>query len=206
MSSDSLTDIALCAAASAAYAQPSTLAVSDVHVVISEVDGIRVVAFRGTVPTSWQDWFRDFAAWPTHVMDHLSLGCCHDGFVTGAEAILPQLRAMLNGPYVLTGHSLGGALAIAAGALLTDCGCPPLKLTTFGAPRVGMGDLAKVLKGIPGTRWRHGADPVPEVPSWPYLADRLLTPVGAANHLDPIGDHAISRYAMALATAAEAHQ
>jgi len=194
----SISDIALCAAAAAVYTQTATLVVGDVHAVITQVDGITTVAFRGTVPTSWADWFRDFAAWPDRIADHPAIGCCHDGFITGAEAILPQLNAALTTPYVLTGHSLGGALAIAAGALLTDCGKPPLRLTTFGAPRVGF-SLAKILAPIDGIRYRPGADPVPEVPSWPYLNDRPWTHIGEANHLDPIGDHAISRYALALA-------
>jgi predicted lipase len=194
-----ISDIALCAAAAAAYTTPATFFVGDVHAVITTIDGIAVVSFRGTVPSSWADWFRDFAAWPDHVADHPALGFCHNGFITGAEAILPQLNAALTGPYVLTGHSLGGALAIAAGALLTDCGKPPLRLTTFGAPRVGM-NLTKILLPIDGVRFRHGSDPVPEVPSWPYLNDRPWLHIGQANHLDPIGDHAISRYALALAS------
>jgi predicted lipase len=194
-----ISDTALCAAAAAAYTQAATIVVGDVHAVITTTDGITTVAFRGTVPTSWLDWFRDFAAWPDRIADHPSVGCCHAGFITGAEAILPTLNAALTGPYVLTGHSLGGALAIAAGALLTDCGKPPLRLTTFGAPRVGFG-LTKVLAPIDGVRYRHGLDPIPEVPSWPYLNDRPWTHIGQANHLDPIGDHAISRYALALAS------
>jgi predicted lipase len=194
-----ISDIALCSAAAAAYTIPATIFVSDVHAVITMVDGISTVAFRGTVPSSWTDWFRDFAAWPNRIADHPALGFCHDGFISGAEAILPQLNAALSGPYVLTGHSLGGALAIAAGALLTDCGRPPLRLTTFGAPRVGM-NLTKILMTIEGSRYRHGSDPIPEVPSWPYLNDRPWTHIGQANHLDPIGDHAVSRYALALAS------
>jgi predicted lipase len=194
----SISDAALCASAAAAYTQPAIIAVGDVHAVITMLDGITIVAFRGTVPTSWTDWFRDFAAWPDRIADHPAIGFCHDGFISGAEAILPLLNTALVGSYALTGHSLGGALAIAAGALLTDCGKPPLRLTTFGAPRVGF-NLTKILAPIDGVRYRHGLDPVPEVPSWPYINDRPWTHIGEANHLDPIGDHAISRYAMALA-------
>src|SRR5690349_8469481 len=169
-----ISDTALCAAAAAAYTQAATMAVGDVHVVITQVDNVTIVAFRGTVPTSWMDWFRDFYAWPERLTDHPALGFCHDGFVSGADAILPKLSLALTGPYMLTGHSLGGALAIAAGALLTDSGKPPLRLTTFGAPRVGF-SLTKILISIDGARYRHGADPVPEVPSWPYLNDRPWT-------------------------------
>jgi hypothetical protein len=194
-----ITDISLCAAAAASYSTTASVEVGDVHAVLTLLGGLTVVAFRGTVPTSWEDWFRDFSAWPARVVDHPTLGLCHDGFVMGAEAILPLLQPKLSGPYVLTGHSLGGALAIALGALMTDCGRPPLRLTTFGAPRVGMKMLAAKLALVRGTRYRHGADPVPEVPSWPYLNDRSWTAIGEANDFDPIGDHAISRYALSLA-------
>ena len=195
----SISDTALCSAAALAYSQAPTIAVGDVHAIITTIDGISIVAFRGTVPTSWADWFRDFAAWPDRLKNHPALGYCHDGFVTGADAVLPLLNAALSGPYVLTGHSLGGALAIAAGALLADCGKPPLRLTTFGAPRVGF-SLTRLLAPIDGIRYRHGDDPVPEVPSFPYLNDRPWTHIGKSNPLDPIGDHAISRYALALAS------
>lgn len=193
-------DAALCGMAQAAYATPATfIAGGDVHAVVSRGLGPTIIAFRGTVPTSWGDWFRDFAAWPDRVTNHPSLGLCHDGFITGAEAILQQLRGILSPsqPFALTGHSLGGALAIATGALLVDCGLVPSRLTTFGAPRVGM-SLNKVLGNVDGRRFRHGDDPVPEVPSWPYLNDRGWTRIGEPA-VNPIDDHRIAGYVAALA-------
>lgn len=199
---DTLSDAVLCAAATAAYSTPATMAYQDVHAVVSDVDGVTIVAFRGTVPSSWEDWFRDFAAWPERLTDHPILGWCHSGFVDGADALIDRLRGVLSRdkPFMLTGHSLGGALAIAAGALLSDCGLPPTALTTFGAPRVGMAALSGILTPIAGHRYRHGDDCVPEVPSWPYLNDRPWTRIGAGEN--PIADHAISAYAASLADAA----
>ena len=193
-----ISDTQLCAAAAAAYVSPATFAVSDIHAVVTAVGGLTVVAFRGTVPTSWRDWFRDVDAVPTPVMDHPRLGLCHRGFMGGAEAILPMLLPILNGPFALTGHSLGGALAVSAAALLADLGRPPVVLTTFGAPRVGIGGrLAEVLAGVPGRSYRHGNDPVVEVPIWPFRHHRPLTDIGASV-IDAIADHAISGYAAAL--------
>ena len=196
-----IADTVLCAAATAAYSTPATFAYQDVHAVLTVVDDVQIIAFRGTVPTSWRDWFRDCAAWPTCLIDHPILGPCHSGFADGADALLHQLRGVLSRdkPYMLTGHSLGGALAIASGAMLIDCGLPPTALTTFGAPRVGMAPLAGILTPIAGHRYRHGDDPVPEVPTWPYLNDRPWTPIGTAS-LDPIDDHALSGYAACLET------
>jgi hypothetical protein len=195
-------DADLCALALAAYATPATfIAAGDVHAVVTQRLGTTVIAFRGTVPTSWEDWFRDFAAWPDRVTNHTSLGRCHDGFITGAEAILQQLRGILSPsrPFALTGHSLGGALAIATGALLVDCGLVPTRLTTFGAPRVGM-SLTGILARVEGRRFRHGDDPVPEVPSWPYQNDRSWTRIGEPT-VNPIDDHMIAGYLAALVPA-----
>ena len=192
-------DLILCSAAQSAYSTPATfIAGGDVHAVVTDHDGLTVVAFRGTVPTSWDDWFRDFAAWPYRIAEHPHLGLCHEGFLRGAVDILPQLTSVLSAakPFVLTGHSLGGALAIAAAALLVDGGLSPAHLTTFGAPRVGMA-LGPLLAQIEGRRFRHGDDPVPEVPSWPYLTDRPWTAIGSPA-LNPIDDHEISGYAAAL--------
>ena len=86
-------DANLCAASLAAYSSPATfVAGGDVHAVVTQRLDATVIAFRGTVPTSWEDWFRDFAVWPARIADHPTLGRCHEGFISGAEAILDQLR------------------------------------------------------------------------------------------------------------------
>lgn len=193
------TDTELCVLAAAAYTTPATcVAGNDVHAVVTVRNGLTLVGFRGTVPTDWRDWFRDIDAVPTPVMDHPRLGLCHQGFVTGAAAILPLLLPLLIGPYVLYGHSLGGALAIGTAAILTDSGNRPAALVTFGAPRVGIGGrLAEILADVPGRLYRHGDDPVPEVPIWPFRHHRALTQIGLPA-LDAIEDHMIAGYAAAL--------
>ena len=193
-------DLWLCGAAQAAYSAPATfLAGGDVHAIVTDHDGLTVVSFRGTVPTSWEDWFRDFAAWPHTDVDHPQLGRCHEGFLSGALAMLPLLQPVLPVamPYALTGHSLGGALAIATAGLMQSVGNPPLRLTTFGAPRVGGAKLSSLLGPIRGLRFRHGDDPVPTVPKWPYVNDRAWTCVGTPAR-DPIDDHEIAGYLAAL--------
>lgn len=193
-------DADLCRASVSAYSAPATfIADGDVHAVVTARGDLTVIALQGTVPTDWRDWFRDFAAWPELLIDHPSLGPCHAGFVSGAEAILQQVRGVVSQsrPFAVTGHSKGGALAIATGALLMDCGLMPLRVTTFGAPRVGMAPLAEILSKAPGRRYRHGDDPVPEVPCWPYRNDRGWTRLGDPG-LDPIEDHEVQRYLDAM--------
>ena len=67
-----------------------------------------------------------------------------------------------NIPIFMTGHSLGGALAV-----LTSCPQPPAALYTFGCPRVLDSNLAKTLdqRSIPVFRVVNSTDIVPRVPS-----------------------------------------
>lgn len=193
--------ISLCAAASAAYSSPPTFVVAgDVNVVFYELDDVTIVAFRGTEPTDLKDWIRDFDALP---LDGGPLGICHRGFLTGAQAALPEILARIpfHRPIAVTGHSLGGAMAICLTGLLVARGINPVVCTTFGAPAIGIDSLKlrKLIAHIPGDRYHNGDDPVPYVPPYPYGQDRKLTHIGVAK-LDPIADHMIAAYSMALAT------
>ena len=71
----------------------------------------------------------------------------------------------------LTGHSLGGAVALIVGALMTRDEIPPLQIVTFGAPRCGR---LKILDGVPVTQYRHGKDIVPLVPPLMRRHTKLL--------------------------------
>jgi triacylglycerol lipase len=189
-------DIALCLAASAAYIDSPTILKDDIHVVFSQVGDVTIVAFRGTEPTDISDWIRDFDAIP---IDTKELGICHRGFYTGASLVLPELIDRLQGcKFVITGHSLGGALAILAGALLAFNNLIPLQLTTLGAPNISVGDrVKKFLNNTPGYRYRNGNDPVPLIPTWPYGIDREHTQIGQPL-LNPISDHMLDQYLKAL--------
>jgi hypothetical protein len=193
-----ISDIDLCAAAAAAYSTPATIIVGDVHCVVTEQPMQLIVAFRGTEPDQIDDWLRDFDAIPA---DGGPLGICHAGFLNGARSVLAQLQTIIQQagkPVYLTGHSLGGALAICTAALLASEGNPPALCTTFGAPPVSvMGTIARVLGSVPGARYWDGNDPVPFVPPWPYQQDRSLTHIGTPM-VDPIAAHMIARYAAEL--------
>ena len=190
-------DASLAKAAADAYDGETFHIDGDVHVNVTVVDGIQVFAFRGTNPLDWQDWLRDISAWPWKAIDHPQLGLMHEGFASGAQDALPEIIKLLQTPYTITGHSLGGGEAIAAGALIVDSGNPlPIRLTTFGAPRVGY-TLYKQLGMIPGRRFKNANDPVPLVPIWPYSTDRKWTFVRESGD-NPIQDHSIYRYQAAI--------
>jgi fermentation-respiration switch protein FrsA (DUF1100 family) len=183
--------------AAGSYGAQATVVAGDVHAVITQAPGVAVVAFRGTVPSSWADWLRDFEAWPVR---HEGMGWCHRGFLDGGMDLWPALQPLIAGRRViLTGHSLGGALAIITAGLMTLAGNPPEALVTFGAPRVGGSALRQLLAPIPIRQYRNGNDPVPDVPLL-YEHVRLpLIEVGHPDLFDPLECHSCTGYGRLLA-------
>ena len=76
-----------------------------------------IVAFRGTEPNQWKDLVTDMQA---HQVEMGDTGRVHAGFQSGLldvwNQMLPELlRLSASGKSVwMTGHSLGGALAVLA--------------------------------------------------------------------------------------------
>lgn len=116
-----------------------------------------VLAFRGT--NELRDWLVNLSAlpqrWPRG-------GLVHRGFLRALLQVWRPLRQQLRqcaGPLFVTGHSLGGALATLAGAMLK-----PRAIYTFGAPRVGDGAFAASLHA-PLYRIENRRDVVPRMPT-----------------------------------------
>lgn len=130
--------------------------------VVKDIEIIRgdpgVYAFRGSDELA--DWIRDirFCPWWTR-----GLGWTPAGFVKAADDCA---RAVLKdnvwgASFVLTGHSLGGAIALLTGALLTYKGLPVSRIETYGAPRVGR---LKLLDNLPVAVYRNHGDFIPFLP------------------------------------------
>lgn len=116
-----------------------------------------VVVFRGTC---------DLAGW-IEDLDIRSMpypfGRVHAGFRRCWDVVRSRVVAAVAGtPCIVTGHSLGGAMATLAAAELPSC----TELVTFGCPRVGDASFALSwpASSLKTTRYVYGLDPVPLCP------------------------------------------
>jgi triacylglycerol lipase len=132
-----------------------------------------VVAFRGTEPLSLRDWGTDLQALSRLRRPGMP-GAFHRGFGSAVAGIELRLyyaltRELGDRPLYLTGHSLGGALAVvfAADLVRWHFGTRISGLYTFGAPRVVTPRAAQWLDGhLRGRihRFVNPGDPVPWMP------------------------------------------
>ena len=135
-----------------------------------------VVAFRGTeldVDDIWTDLkFRkkDLEVIGGEISD--GLGSVHRGFYQAYKALLPDLNDLFwadENPVYMTGHSLGGALAVLSGI---DLDGPGARIVyTFGSPRVGNSLFAHNTDTWPGMHIHHRVvNSVDVVPMLPFMA------------------------------------
>jgi triacylglycerol lipase len=143
------------------------------HAIVAAGHGAVFVAFAGTDPAVLENWLTDFDTRPT------SDGSAR-GYRDAAAVIRDDLADRLDrsggGSVLITGHSLGGALAVVtalecvsegtAGGAQRDIAA----VYTFGMPRPGSPAFADAYNRRLGARtYRlvHGDDIVPTVaPSW----------------------------------------
>ncbi|MEB3291673.1 MAG: lipase family protein [Synechococcales bacterium] len=78
-----------------------------------------------------------------HRRDRIAQSRVHQGFWNALQSVWSEIRTALatvrdrQQPLYITGHSLGGALAILAAAQFAQAGEPIQAVYTYGAPRVG---------------------------------------------------------------------
>ena len=170
---------------------------------LQQIDGFTVAAFPGTVPANIHD---DLADMDCETINIPRLGHVHKGFWTAMQGIADQLDAVLGDrPLILTGHSLGGAIALCYAAHRIAVALKPVwGVVTFGAPYVSKGQsFGCTLRGIPVYLYRNGTDPVPELPIHiPGIEDwqqpDMVTQLGDGNGFPSIGHHMIDAYQAAL--------
>ena len=139
--------------------------------VVAEADSDTVfVAFRGT--SSRADWVRNSEMW----MAKTRFGHAHAGFLRQFRAIIDPIVQILKDlgvstkRLVLTGHSLGGAIAVIAAPFLADVFIDKeIDVITYGAPKAANNKFRETMKQNPRIRVLqvvHVSDPVPYVPTF----------------------------------------
>jgi pimeloyl-ACP methyl ester carboxylesterase len=118
-----------------------------------------LVAVRGT--DDYRDWLTNFE----FVFSPSPFGRVHRGYYRAASGFLSELLAALpehaEQPLLITGHSMGGAVAALLALALERAGRPVAALYTFGQPQVGFSGLRTYHQResrIRYVRFVHGAD------------------------------------------------
>ena len=176
----------------------------DTQAVIFRTDACMVLAFRGSQEI--RDWYTNFntqlrnftirRAGKTTLSSYK--GNVHTGFFLGwasiERAVLAQIERWQTEalksqqplpPLVVTGHSLGGALATMAAASLHENGIDVAGLYTFGQPRVGDLRFTRQLnRNLEGKVFRfvNNNDVVPHIPP-PFS---LRNPLRLYGHLGSV--------------------
>lgn len=135
---------------------------------VISVEDATVVAFRGTDFDEASDWIANLGRSATDTLH----GQIHTGFYDAYMSMKPQVMALLKGrksKYLwITGHSLGGALALVCAYDLNESENIEINgLITFGQPMVARKPLAEYLDGLllgRYARFVNDADIVPRVP------------------------------------------
>ena len=138
----------------------------------SSGDGMRVLAFRGT-EQKLADFKTDLKAELIKAPDANTEELIHKGFYEAFNSVRKEVDRDLGKdkdlPLYVTGHSLGGALAIVATRFIAKDSLGACY--TFGSPRVGNLDMSLVFR-TPIYRIVNSSDIVPRTPpAW------ILTPI-----------------------------
>ena len=131
--------------------------------------GVHVLGFRGTEPTQFVAALTD-ALVEKHVWQNDVDEWVHRGFFLSLDVLWPDIvddLTKLEGSLYVTGHSLGGAIAVLAGRRILDSNLASPELQgvyTFGQPMVGNQKFADQSPGLNLHRHVYKQDVVAYLP------------------------------------------
>lgn len=140
----------------------ATIPSSEVSYFLSEKNGIQTIAIRGTDNLENAMMDLDLELKPDTKLN-IKL---HQGFGSGAKAVYEDIQPFLqkNQPIHITGHSLGGAIAVVLAMYLEKDDYKVSQIITFGQPKVTNVTGATKFADLPLTRVVTLNDIVPLVP------------------------------------------
>jgi hypothetical protein len=163
------------------------------------IDDTDLLVLRGSLTT--EDWVRDALAVPVW---HDQLGFVHAGFAEDMDDVYATVSKVVGPKVAITGHSLGGARGRILTALFAVSGKPIDELVTFGSPKPGFINLARVVQkcGSAHTSYRNRNDIVPTLamlPCWEHTEPwTALNAAPAQDDLAALRDHSATLYRAGL--------
>jgi triacylglycerol lipase len=161
------------------------------------------VSFRGTADV--EDWLADLDAVPDDYRPVSGFGQVHSGFQDAYELVRNSIAANLAtatagcDQILITGHSLGAALAVLAAPDIFR-NMPPNKieprLITFAGPRVGLPDFVTAFNAAVESCFRvvNFLDIVPYVPPPPYVHVGAQITVDSGGPVQVVWRHSLAAY------------
>jgi len=149
------------------------------------IDPFAVLVFRGT---------RGFKSWPSNLNSRQTAwpggGSVHGGFKTGFADLWQKIEPVLSGidlPLFITGHSMGGALALLAGSMRSEA-----VVYTFGSPKTGDAVFARTMESTRIYRVENDHDLIPTLPLAAVSSGFHHAGIRIRLKEDPLTDHKFS--------------
>jgi triacylglycerol lipase len=141
------------------------------NVIVAENDDAIYVAIEGTDPLNIGNWLANFDVPPSDLGIHTGFQGAANTLWGNIDRCVSAAQQGKNRPLFVTGHSLGGAIAVLIARKFADQPTPVTAVYTFGQPRVGDARFMRAYNLVLGSktyRFVYGKDIVPAVPSAPY--------------------------------------